>query len=298
MLKIRIKRYGIMTYKLLDGKDLSKRMKQAMKLEVQSLAEAGIVPGLAVVIVGNDPASRIYVNNKKKDCEEVGIRSFEYALPEETSEDQLLGLIDALNQDPAIDGILVQLPIPKHLDEAKVIRRISHEKDVDAFHPYNTGELMIGRPVFAPCTPAGVMELIKDAGIDVTGKNCVVVGRSNIVGKPMSMLMLHANATVTVCHSKTKDLKSACRQADILIVAIGKADFITADYVKEGAVVIDVGMNRRDDGKLTGDVDFESVSKKASAITPVPGGVGPMTRAILLKNTIKACNMHKKNMLS
>ncbi|MGI6622003.1 MAG: bifunctional methylenetetrahydrofolate dehydrogenase/methenyltetrahydrofolate cyclohydrolase FolD [Acetivibrionales bacterium] len=287
-----------MTYKLLDGKDLSKRMKQAMKLEVQSLAEAGIVPGLAVVIVGNDPASRIYVNNKKKDCEEVGIRSFEYALPEETSEDQLLGLIDALNQDPAIDGILVQLPIPKHLDEAKVIRRISHEKDVDAFHPYNTGELMIGRPVFAPCTPAGVMELIKDAGIDVTGKNCVVVGRSNIVGKPMSMLMLHANATVTVCHSKTKDLKSACRQADILIVAIGKADFITADYVKEGAVVIDVGMNRRDDGKLTGDVDFESVSKKASAITPVPGGVGPMTRAILLKNTIKACNMHKKNMLS
>jgi methylenetetrahydrofolate dehydrogenase (NADP+)/methenyltetrahydrofolate cyclohydrolase len=298
MVKIRIKRYGIMTYKLLDGKDLSKRMKQAMKLEVQSLAEAGIVPGLAVVIVGNDPASRIYVNNKKKDCEEVGIRSFEYALPEETSEDQLLGLIDALNQDPAIDGILVQLPIPKHLDEAKVIRRISHEKDVDAFHPYNTGELMIGRPVFAPCTPAGVMELIKDAGIDVTGKNCVVVGRSNIVGKPMSMLMLHANATVTVCHSKTKDLKSACRQADILIVAIGKADFITADYVKEGAVVIDVGMNRRDDGKLTGDVDFESVSKKASAITPVPGGVGPMTRAILLKNTIKACNMHKKNMLS
>lgn len=287
-----------MTYKLLDGKDLSKRMKQAMKLEVQSLAEAGIVPGLAVVIVGNDPASRIYVNNKKKDCEEVGIRSFEYALPEETSEDQLLGLIDALNQDPAIDGILVQLPIPKHLDEAKVIRRISHEKDVDAFHPYNTGELMIGRTVFAPCTPAGVMELIKDAGIDVTGKNCVVVGRSNIVGKPMSMLMLHANATVTVCHSKTKDLKSACRQADILIVAIGKADFITADYVKEGAVVIDVGMNRRDDGKLTGDVDFESVSKKASAITPVPGGVGPMTRAILLKNTIKACNMHKKNMLS
>lgn len=287
-----------MAYKLLDGKDLARRMKQAMKTEVQSMAEKGIVPGLAVVIVGNDPASRIYVNNKKKDCEEVGIKSFEYALPEETSEDQLLGLIDALNQDPAIDGILVQLPIPKHLDEAKVIRRISHEKDVDAFHPYNTGELMIGRPVFAPCTPAGVMELIKDAGIDVSGKNCVVVGRSNIVGKPMSMLMLHANATVTVCHSKTKDLKAVCRQADILIVAIGKADFITADYVKEGAVVIDVGMNRRDDGKLTGDVDFESVSKKASAITPVPGGVGPMTRAILLKNTIRACNMHKKNMLS
>jgi methylenetetrahydrofolate dehydrogenase (NADP+)/methenyltetrahydrofolate cyclohydrolase len=298
MVKIRIKRYGTMAYKLLDGKDLARRMKEAMKLEIRSMAEEGIVPGLAVVIVGNDPASRIYVNNKKKDCEEVGIRSFEYALPEETSEDQLLGLIDALNQDPAIDGILVQLPIPKHLDEAKVIRRIRHDKDVDAFHPYNTGELMIGRPVFAPCTPAGVMELLKDAGIEVAGKNCVVVGRSNIVGKPMSMLMLHANATVTVCHSKTKDLKEVCRQADILIVAIGKADFITGDYVREGAVVIDVGMNRREDGKLTGDVDFESVSKKASAITPVPGGVGPMTRAMLLKNTIKACNMHKKNKLS
>lgn len=287
-----------MVYKLLDGKDLAKRMKQAMKLEIQSMAEEGIVPGLAVVIVGNDPASRIYVNNKKKDCEEVGIKSFEYALPEETSEDQLMGLIDALNQDPAIDGILVQLPIPGHLDEAKVIRRISPDKDVDAFHPYNTGELMIGRPVFMPCTPAGVMELIKDAGIDVAGRNCVVVGRSNIVGKPMSMLMLHANATVTICHSKTKDLKAICRQADILIVAIGKADFITADYVREGAVVIDVGMNRRDDGKLTGDVDYESVRSKASAITPVPGGVGPMTRAMLLKNTIRACIMHKKNMLS
>lgn len=287
-----------MVYKLLDGRDLAKRMRQAMKLEIQSMAEEGIVPGLAVVIVGNDPASRIYVNNKKKDCEEVGIKSFEYALPEETSEDQLMGLIDALNQDPEIDGILVQLPIPGHLDEAKVIRRISPDKDVDAFHPYNTGELMIGRPVFMPCTPAGVMELIKDAGIDVTGRNCVVVGRSNIVGKPMSMLMLHANATVTICHSRTKDLKAICRQADILIVAIGKADFINADYVREGAVVIDVGMNRRDDGKLTGDVDFESVSVKASAITPVPGGVGPMTRAMLLKNTIRACIMHKKNMLS
>lgn len=288
----------IMAYKLLDGKDLAKRMKQAMKLEVQRLADTGIVPGLAVVIVGDDPASRIYVNNKKKDCEEVGIKSFEYALPEETSEEQLLGLIDALNQDSAVDGILVQLPIPKHLDEAMVIRRINHEKDVDMFHPFNTGELMIGRPIFSPCTPAGVMELIKDAGLDVAGKHCVVVGRSNIVGKPMSMLMLHANATVTICHSKTKDLKALCKQADILIAAIGKADYINADYVKDGAVVIDVGMNRKDDGKLTGDVDFESVSAKASAITPVPGGVGPMTRAILLKNTIKACNMHKKIMLS
>lgn len=282
-----------MSYKLLDGKDLAARMKKDMSVEVGKLAAKGIVPGLAVVIVGNDPASRIYVNNKKKDCEEVGIKSFEYALPEETKEEELLGLIDALNQDPLVDGILVQLPIPKHLDEAKVIRRINPEKDVDAFHPFNVGELMIGRPVFAPCTPAGVMELIKDAGLDVAGKNCVVVGRSNIVGKPMAMLMLHDNATVTICHSKTKDLKAVCREADILIAAIGRANYITSDYVKEGAIVIDVGMNRNSEGKFTGDVDFPATSKKASAITPVPGGVGPMTRAMLLKNTIKACNMHK-----
>lgn len=287
-----------MAFKLLDGKDLARRMKEALKLEVQNMAGKGVVPGLAVVIVGNDPASRIYVNNKRKDCEEVGIRSFEYALPEDVSEDQLLGLIDALNEDPAIDGILVQLPIPRHLDEAKVIRRIRHDKDVDAFHPYNTGELMIGRPVFAPCTPAGIMEMLKDAGIDPAGKNCVVVGRSNIVGKPMAMLMLHANATVTICHSRTANLKDVCSRADILIVAIGKSEFITSDYVREGAVVIDVGMNRKDDGKLTGDVDFAGVSAKASAITPAPGGVGPMTRAMLLKNTIKACKMHKGNMLS
>jgi methylenetetrahydrofolate dehydrogenase (NADP+)/methenyltetrahydrofolate cyclohydrolase len=287
-----------MSYKLLDGKDLAARMKKAMASEVETLTAEGIVPGLAVVIVGNDPASRIYVNSKKKDCAEVGIKSFEYALPEETSEEELLGLIDALNQDSAIDGILVQLPLPEHLDEAKVIRRINSEKDVDAFHPFNVGELMIGRPVFAPCTPAGVMELLNDAGINVAGKNCVVIGRSNIVGKPMAMLMLHDNATVTICHSKTRDLKAVCKGADILIAAIGKADYITADYVKEGAVVVDVGMNRNAEGKVTGDVDFPAVSKKASAITPVPGGVGPMTRAMLLKNTIKACNMHKKQSLS
>lgn len=263
-------------------------------MEVDKLIKSGIVPGLAVIIVGNDPASRIYVNSKKRDCEEVGIKSFEYSLPEETGEEELLGLIDALNQDSAVDGILVQLPLPKHLDEAKVIRRINSEKDVDAFHPFNVGELMIGRPVFAPCTPAGVMELIKDAGLDVAGKNCVVVGRSNIVGKPMAMLMLHDNATVTICHSKTKDLKAVCKEADILIAAIGRANFITDDYVKEGAIVIDVGMNRNAEGKVTGDVDFPSINKKASAITPVPGGVGPMTRAMLLKNTIRACNMHKK----
>ncbi|MGI6085289.1 MAG: bifunctional methylenetetrahydrofolate dehydrogenase/methenyltetrahydrofolate cyclohydrolase FolD [Acetivibrionales bacterium] len=287
-----------MPYKLLDGKDLAARMKKDMLTEVEQLAKTGVVPGLAVIIVGNDPASRIYVNSKKKDCEEVGIKSFEYSLPEETGEEELLGLIDALNQDPSVDGILVQLPLPKHLDEAKVIRRISPEKDVDAFHPFNVGELMIGRPVFAPCTPAGVMELIKDAGLDVAGKNCVVVGRSNIVGKPMAMLMLHSNATVTICHSKTKDLMSVCKEADILIAAIGKANYITADYVKEGAIVIDVGMNRNAEGKVTGDVDFTAVSEKASAITPVPGGVGPMTRAMLLKNTIRACKMHKKSGLS
>lgn len=287
-----------MEYKLLNGKELAKRMKDSMKLEVSALSDKGAAPGLAVVIVGEDPASKIYVKNKRRDCEEVGIRSFEYALPEETTEEQLLGLIDALNEDKSVNGILVQLPIPKHLNEDKVIRRIRSDKDVDAFHPYNVGELMIGRPVFAPCTPAGVMELIKDAGLDVTGKHCVVVGRSNIVGKPMSMLMLHANATVTVCHSRTKDLKAVCREADILVAAIGKAGFITKDFVKEGAIVIDVGINRTSDGGMTGDVDFEGVSRIASAITPVPGGVGPMTRAMLLKNTITACKMHKNYTVS
>ncbi|NLO93573.1 MAG: bifunctional methylenetetrahydrofolate dehydrogenase/methenyltetrahydrofolate cyclohydrolase FolD [Clostridiaceae bacterium] len=287
-----------MSYILLDGKDLAGRMKAEMREKVENMAAKGVVPGLAVVIVGNDPASRVYVNSKKKDCAEVGIRSFEYALPEETTEEQLLGLIDTLNEDDSVDGILVQLPIPKHLDEAKVIRRISPKKDVDAFHPYNVGELMIGTPIFAPCTPAGIMELIKDAGLEVAGKNCVVIGRSNIVGKPMAMLMLHNNATVTICHSKTKDLKSVCKQADILVAAIGKTELITSEYVKEGAIVIDVGMNRTPEGRLTGDVNFEDVKEKVSAITPVPGGVGPMTRAMLLVNTIKACNMHKANMLS
>jgi methylenetetrahydrofolate dehydrogenase (NADP+)/methenyltetrahydrofolate cyclohydrolase len=287
-----------MAYKLLDGKDLAGRMKTAMKQEVSELIAKGITPGLAVVIVGNDPASRTYVNNKRKDCEEVGIRSFEYALPEETTQKQLLELIDTLNEDKTVDGILVQLPLPKHLDEAKVLRRIDPKKDVDGFHPYNVGELMIGNPILPPCTPAGVMEILKDAGIEVAGKNCVVVGRSNIVGKPMAMLLLHAHGTVTVCHSKTRNLKDVCSQADILVAAIGKADFITAEYVKEGAVVIDVGINRNAEGKMTGDVDFKSVCEKTSAITPVPGGVGPMTRAMLLKNTIKACIMHKNGGVS
>jgi len=269
-----------------------------MSAEIKKLAEKWIVPGLAVIIVGNDPASRIYVNSKKRDCAEVGIKSFEYALPEDTREEQLLELIDALNEDKNVDGILVQLPIPKHLDEQKVIRRINPSKDVDAFHPYNVGELMIGNHVFVPCTPAGIMELIKDAGLSVEGKNCVVVGRSNIVGKPMSMLMLHANATVTVCHSKTRNLKEICKRADILVAAIGKPEFITRDYVKEGAIVIDVGINRTEDGGMVGDVKFDEVSEIASAITPVPGGVGPMTRAMLLKNTLKACIMHKTVCLS
>lgn len=287
-----------MEYKLLNGKDLAKRMKESMKQEVQGLKENGSVPGLAVVIVGNDPASRTYVNNKEKDCAEVGIKSFEYALPEETSEQQLLELIDALNQDASVNGILVQLPIPKHLDEAKVIRRINPSKDVDSFHPYNVGELMIGNAIFAPCTPAGVMELIKDAGLDVQGKHCVVVGRSNIVGKPMSMLMLQANATVTICHSRTKNLKEVCKTADILVAAIGKANFITKDFVKDGAIVIDVGINRDENGNMVGDVAFSEVCDLSSAITPVPGGVGPMTRAMLLKNTITAYKMHKNDRLS
>ena len=238
-----------MGYKLLNGKDLAKRMKEEMSAEVAKLAEKGVVPGLAVIIVGNDPASRIYVNSKKRDCAEVGIKSFEYALPEDTKEEQLLELIDVLNEDENVDGIMVQLPIPKHLDEQKVIRRINPSKDVDAFHPYNVGELMIGNHIFAPCTPAGIMELLKDAGLSVEGKNCVIVGRSNIVGKPMSMLMLHANATVTICHSKTQNLKDICKHADILVAAIGRAEFITKEYVKEGAIVIDRHLTVLEDGE-------------------------------------------------
>lgn len=287
-----------MAYKLLDGKNLAKRLKTEMSREVAELSAKGISPGLAVILVGNDPASRSYVNNKQKDCNEVGIRSFEYTLPEETCEKDLLELIDTLNEDPCVDGILVQLPIPKHLDEAKVIRRITPSKDVDSFHPVNVGELMIGNVVLAPCTPAGVMAMLRDAGIDVAGKNCVVVGRSNIVGKPMAMLLLHANATVTICHSRTKNLIEICKEADVLVAAIGKAHFITEEFIKPGAVVVDVGINRTEDGKMTGDVDFERVAPLCSYITPVPGGVGPMTRAMLLANTLKAAKLHKKDRLS
>lgn len=274
--------------KILDGKSLSAKIKDELKEQTSQLKTEGINPALAVIIVGSDPASRVYVNNKKRACEYIGILSEEYALPEETTMEQLLELIDTLNESDKINGILVQLPLPSHLDEKEVINRISPKKDVDAFHPSNVGKIMIGDYDFLPCTPAGVMELIKLSGIDVCGKNCVVVGRSNIVGKPQAMLLLHANGTVTVCHSRTKDLKEVCRGADILVAAVGKENIITADMVKEGAVVIDVGMNKNAEGKLCGDVDFENVKDVAGAITPVPGGVGPMTIAMLMKNTLKA----------
>ncbi len=277
-----------MAAKLLDGKKVSARIKSELALETEKLKKEGINPGLAVVIVGNDPASRVYVNNKKKACAEVGIYSEEYALPEETTEKQLLELIDELNKNDKINGILVQLPLPKHLDEKTVLYAIDPKKDVDAFHPVNVGRIMIGDFDFVPCTPAGVMELIAESSIDVAGKNCVVIGRSNIVGKPQAMLLLHKNGTVTVCHSKTKDLPEITKKADILVAAVGRAKFVTKDMVKPGAVVIDVGMNRDENGKLCGDVDFEKVSEIAGAITPVPGGVGPMTIAMLMKNTVKA----------
>ncbi len=274
--------------KLISGKEVSARVKAEVKAECDRLKEKGITPGLAVIIVGNDPASRVYVNNKKKACAEVGFVSEEYALPESTTEEQLLELVDELNKKDTIHGILCQLPLPSHLDEKAVINAISPEKDVDAFHPSNVGKIMIGDYTFLPCTPAGVMEMIHFSGIEVSGKNCVVIGRSNIVGKPMAMLLLHENGTVTICHSRTKNLKEICSQADILVAAVGRPNFVTADMVKDGAVVLDVGINRLKSGKLCGDVDFEAVEKKASYITPVPGGVGPMTIAMLMKNTLSA----------
>ena len=273
---------------ILSGKTVSQRIKDELKNKVAELKEKGINPGLAVIIVGDDAASRVYVNNKKKACKEIGIYSEEYALSAVTSEEELLTLIDELNHKKEINGILVQLPVPKHIDEEKIIGAIDPKKDVDAFHPVNVGKIMVGNFDFVPCTPAGVMELIKESGIDVSGKECVIVGRSNIVGKPQAMLLLHQNGTVTICHSKTKNLAEKTKQADILVAAVGIPNFITGDMVKEGAVVIDVGMNRRQDGKLTGDVDFESCEKVAGYITPVPGGVGPMTITMLLRNTLTA----------
>ncbi len=271
---------------LINGKEVSQKVKESVKSETIKLQSKGIGVGLAVVIVGDNPASRVYVNAKKKACEEVGFNSYEYALPAETTQQELLDLVDVLNKDEKVNGILVQLPLPSHIDENSIINSISPEKDVDAFHPFNVGKIMIGEYSFLPCTPAGVMELIDSTGVEISGKNCVVIGRSNIVGKPMSMLLLHKSGTVTICHSKTKNLKEVCAEADILVVAIGRANFVTADMVKEGAIVIDVGMNRLENGKLCGDVDFEAVKEKAGYITPVPGGVGPMTIAMLMKNTL------------
>ncbi|MBE6672455.1 MAG: bifunctional methylenetetrahydrofolate dehydrogenase/methenyltetrahydrofolate cyclohydrolase FolD [Ruminococcaceae bacterium] len=274
---------------IISGKDTSAAIRAELKNEVEALkAQTGVTPGLAVVIVGQDPASKIYVRNKHRACEEVGMLSEVYEMPEETTEEQLLALIDKLNANDTIHGILVQLPLPKHLDEKKVIYRIDPKKDVDVFHPYNVGLLSIGNYTLSPCTPAGCMELLKRYNIEVSGKECVVLGRSNIVGKPISMLLLQANGTVTTCHSCTKDLKDVCRRADILVAAIGKPKFVGADMVKEGACVIDVGINRLPDGKICGDVDYDAVIEKVGAITPVPGGVGPMTITMLLKNTLLA----------
>lgn len=279
---------------IIDGKAVSQSVKDRIKEEVTALkAEHGVVPGLAVIIVGDNPASRIYVNNKKKACEYVGFDSYEYALPEETTETELLELIKKLNNDEKIDGILCQLPLPKHIDENVIINNIAPNKDVDAFHPVNVGKIMIGDYSFLPCTPAGVMELIASTGVDIKGKECVVVGRSNIVGKPMSMLLLHKSGTVTICHSKTKDLKAECKRADILVAAVGVPNLIKGNMIKEGAVVIDVGMNRLENGKLCGDVEFESASKAAGYITPVPGGVGPMTIAMLMQNTLTAAKVNR-----
>ena len=280
---------------IIDGKAISNQIRDEIKQKVISFNErTGIRPGLAVVIVGEDPASQVYVRNKKRACEQVGFDSWVYELPCDTTQFELDSLIDKLNGDPLVHGILVQLPLPKHLDEEKILLKISPNKDVDAFHPYNVGKIMIGNYSFLPCTPAGIMVLLERSGIAIEGKKCVVVGRSNIVGKPMAMLLLHANGTVMICHSRTKNLAEICREADILVAAIGKAEFFGADMVKEGAIVIDVGMNRNAEGKLVGDVDFAAVEPIASYITPVPGGVGPMTITMLMKNTLTAAKQSIK----
>ncbi len=273
---------------IISGKTVSEAKRRELKARVGTLNEKGVQVGLAVIIVGNNSASRVYVNNKKKGCEEIGVNSYEYALPEETTQQELLTLIEKLNNDSDVNGILCQLPLPAHIDEQAVINSISPAKDVDAFHPVNVGHIMIGDYTFLPCTPAGIMEMLKFYNIPVAGKKCVVIGRSNIVGKPMAMLLLQQNGTVEICHSKTENLKEECLTADILVAAVGKAYFVTEDMVKDGAVVIDVGMNRNGEGKLCGDVDFEAVEKKASYITPVPGGVGPMTITMLLENTVRS----------
>lgn len=276
---------------IIDGKAVSRAVREQVAAETAQLKEKGIVPGLAVIIVGEDPASQVYVNNKEKACAEVGFYSEKFALPESTTQQELNALVEELNARKDINGILCQLPLPAHLNDKEVINLISPEKDVDAFHPVNVGAIMIGDYNFLPCTPAGVMELIHSTGVDISGKKAVVIGRSNIVGKPMAMLLLHENATVEITHSKTKNLSEITSQADILVAAIGKAKFVTADMIKQGAVVIDVGMNRDENGKLCGDVDFASAADKCSFITPVPGGVGPMTISMLMKNTLTAAKL-------
>ena len=275
---------------IIDGKALAAKVKESVKKEAESLARK---PGLAVIIVGNNPASRVYVNSKRKDCEECGFLSEEYALPEETKQEELITLIQELNARPDIDGILCQLPLPDGIDEEAVLMAISPEKDVDGFHPMNMGALLVGKEGFLPCTPYGIMEMLAEYGIDPKGKRCVVIGRSNIVGKPMALLLLQKHGTVTICHSRTQNLGEICREADILVAAVGKLHMVTADMIKPGAVVIDVAMNRNEAGKLCGDVDYAEAEKVASAITPVPGGVGPMTRAMLLKNTLLAAQKHQ-----
>lgn len=276
---------------IIDGKAVSKKVKEDVKAECEQLKAKGVTPGLAVIIVGDDHASQVYVHNKEVACEACGFYSVKYALPAETTQEELNALIDKLNKDDKINGILCQLPLPSHLDDKEVINRIDPLKDVDAFHPVNVGAIMIGDYNYLPCTPAGVMELIHSTGVDVSGKKAVVMGRSNIVGKPMAMLLLHENATVEITHSRTQNLADITKEADILVAAIGKAKFVKADMVKDGAVVIDVGMNRDENGKLCGDVDFEDVKDKCSFITPVPGGVGPMTIAMLMKNTLTAAKI-------
>ena len=283
-----------MSAKIIDGKQVAARCREELKQQVAALRARGIIPGLAVILVGEDPASQVYVRNKHRACEELGIHSEQYTLPADTDRQTLLDLIMELNGREEIDGILVQLPLPGHLDEKEILSAIDPAKDVDSFHPQNVGRLVIGDYFFAPCTPSGILTLIDSAGVDLTGKECVVIGRSNIVGKPMALMLLHRNATVTVCHSKTRDLPSVTRRADVLISAVGKAGIVTADMVKPGAVVIDVGMNRNQAGKLCGDVDFESVSRVAGYLTPVPGGVGPMTITMLLRSTVLSAQYRRK----
>lgn len=278
-------------YKLIDGKAISKEIKDELKEKVANLKEQGVDICLAVIQVGNDPASSVYVGNKKKACEYIGIESLAYELPSETTEEELLTLVDKLNNDDRVNGILVQLPLPDHIDEDKIIKAISPKKDVDGFHPASVGALSIGQPGFVSCTPAGVIQLLKRSNIDIAGKECVVIGRSNIVGKPMGMLLLRENGTVTICHSRTQNLKEVCKRADILVAAVGRPKMIDASYVKEGATVIDVGIHRDANNKLCGDVDFDSVKEIAGAITPVPGGVGPMTIAMLMYNCVESINM-------